>query len=153
MSSFLKFTVNEDSQMFPISIMTEPETAAIAECINELLPSPTQANYWFEPDLCILDEEFYEDGEEPVFGLLRCYTYNLTPKNGSVDENRIPHPFPSELLTKFSGKTFLVEPRQLGLSPWGKKVEIVFESVDLPLVEKPVNGIRASDLIAAALKQ
>lgn len=134
--------------MFPVSMMTEPETAAIAECLDDLIPSK-QTDYWFEPDLCILDEEFYKDGEEPDFGLLRCYTHNPNPKNGSLNETRIPYPIPREVLANLSGKTFRIEPRQLGLSPWAKIVEIVFESVSLP----PTTGVKASDLIRSALHQ
>jgi hypothetical protein len=89
-------------------------------------------------------------------------------------ESRLPHPIPQDILTKLAGKTFVVHPRQLGLNPWGKKVEVIFESVEAPApapapaptpVPPPVPvpdpappkpvvkaGIPVSALIAAALK-
>lgn len=143
--SSLKFTVKENDKLFPVCEMTEPECAAIEECVNDLIPSfcENRHDYWLEPDLCLLEE----DEEMPSYGLLCCYTHNPNPKNGSLAESRIPHPLPKEVLDQLAGKTFLVNPRQLGLSPWGNKVEVVFEAV------APVRGVKASVLIAAALKQ
>lgn len=145
--SSIKFFVKEDDKDFPVWQMTEPESAAIGECVDDLVPHESKwaDKYWFEADLCLLDED------EAPYGVLHCFTHNPSPKNGSLLESRIPHAIPEEVLQALSGKTFVVHPRQLGLNPWGKKVEIVFESI-LP-AEKPVNGIKASVLIAAALKQ
>jgi hypothetical protein len=125
--SFLKFFVKEDDRDFPVCHMSEPESAAIAECVNDLVPSKYEmlsTSFWFETDVCLLDEE----DEQPSFGLLRCYTYNQTAKNDSLDESRIPYPIPEDVVTSLAGKTFRVNPRQLGLNPWGVKVEITFES-------------------------
>jgi hypothetical protein len=105
--------------------MTEPESAAIEECVDDLLPM-SKGTYWFEPDLCLLDED---EDEMPSYGLVSCYTENPRPKDGSLGESRIPHPLPKELLDALQGKTFRVYPRQLGLNPWGEKVEIVFETL------------------------
>ena len=151
MASYLKFHVKENDSFFSLSEMSEPETAAIAECVEEILPQNRLASeFWLEADVCLQDEEFCENDELPSFGLLRCYTHNPTPKNTSLGECRIPHPLPREILTELSGKTFRVTPRQLGLSPWGAKVEVVFESQ--PSVISKSEGIKASTLIAAALK-
>jgi len=148
--SFLKFFVKEDGGDFPICHMSEPESAAIAECVDDLVPSKYQMmsnTFWFETDVCMLDEE----DEEPPFGLLRCYTHNPNAKNGSLGESRIPYTMPDDIVASLAGKTFRVNPRQLGLNAWASKVEITFESVAPK--ELPVKGIKASTLIAAALKQ
>lgn len=150
--SSIKFFVKEDGREFSVCEMSEPESAAIEECVDDLIPAQFKwsTELWFEVDLinlCVLDDE----EEESEWGVLRCFTHNLTPKNGSLLESRVPHPFPTEVLQALSGKTFVVYPRQLGVNPWGKKVEIVFESV-LPK-EEPVKGIKASALIAAALNK
>lgn len=142
--SYLKFFVKEDGREFPICDMSEPESAAIGECVNDLIPYSTE-NYWFEADTCLFDED------EAPYGILRCYTHNPSPSNGSVLESRIPHAIPQDLMSSLSGKTFFIQPRQLGLNPWGSKVELIFESL-LPK-EEPVKGIKASVLIAAALKK
>lgn len=89
--------------------------------------------------MCLWDE-YDENLGEPAFGILRCFQHNPAPKNGSLLESRLPCEFPEKLLKEFAGKTFRVYPRQLGLSPWGAKVEIVFEEP-------------TSVLVAAALKQ
>lgn len=120
-----------------------------------------------------------EDYVEPAYGLLRCFTHNPSPRNHSMYESRIPHPIPQKVLDKVAGKTFRVRPRQLGLNPWGDKVEITFESVSSPspppppvpptpnpepapapapappappAPPQPKAGVKVSDLIAAALK-
>jgi hypothetical protein len=143
--SSLKFFVKEDGREFPICDMSEPESAAIGECVNDLIPYSPE-DYWFEADTCLFDDE-----DEAPYGILRCYTHNPRPKNGSVLESRIPHAIPQDLMASLSGKTFRIQPRQLGLNPWGAKVELIFES--LLAKEEPVKGIKASVLIAAALKQ
>jgi hypothetical protein len=143
--SSLKFFVKEDGREFPVCEMSAPEGAAIGECVNDLIPYTTDS-YWFEADTCLFDED------EAPYGILRCYTYNPTPKDGSMDESRIPHPFPTELMEALSGKTFRVHPRQLGLSPWGTKVELVFEAPSVSASVR-VKGTKASALIAAALKK
>lgn len=137
--SSLKFFVNENNNRFSISNMSEPECYSISLCVEALLPSP-KGNYWFEVDTCLLEEE----DDSPSYGLVQCYQENPTPKDGSLGESRIPHPVPKELLDAVQGKRFHVDPIQYGLNPWGKSVEIVFESVK--------KGILASTLIAAALK-
>ena len=184
MPNILKFYVRENGRDFPICHMTEPEGAAIGECVDDLLPNSWGTEYWFEADTCILDyDEKDDDGdyEEPTFGLLRCFTHNPHPKNGSMMESHLPHPIPDAVLRKLAGKTFVVRPRQLGLNPWGAKVEVLFESVSpspappvppvpnpepapspapapaptpAPAPPKPAikTGIPASSLIAAALK-
>lgn len=155
MTTYLKFTVLEDGKHFSVGHMTEPESAAIEECVNGLVPSECEwrTDYWLEVDMCpSLDEEFRDDDadEEPNYGLLRCFAHNPNPKNSSQLESRIPHPLPKEVLEELAGKTIRVYPRQLGVNPWGSKVEIVFE----PHVTAPIkSGIKASALIAAALKQ
>lgn len=121
----LKFTVLENGVQFSVSHMSEPESAAIEECIDDLLPQ-AKGPYWFEPDLCLLDED---EDEMPSYGRVWCYTHNPKPNNGSLAESRIPHAVPQELLEALQGKTFRVYPRQLGVNPWGDKVEIVFETL------------------------
>ena len=188
MPSTLKFYVREDGRDFSISDMTEPESAAIAECVSDLIPSRFQytMNYWFEVDVCILeesdeDEDSEEEYQEPTYGLLRCFTHNPRPRNSSQMESRLPWQIPQEVLTSLAGKTFRVYPRQLGLNPWGKTIEVKFEDIQAPAPVpvppvpvpdpnpspapspapapapgpapiKPTTGIKVSDLIAAALK-
>ena len=179
MPTTLKFFVKEDGRDFAVCDMTEPEGAAIGECVDDLLPSSWGTEYWFEADTCVSEED--EDDNLPEYGLLRCFIHNPNPRNGSLFASRLPHPIPQDILTKLAGKTFVVRPRQLGLSPWGAKVEVLFESVEAP-APKPVppvpdpspapapapspspppapappkpavkTGIPASSLIAAALK-
>ena len=174
----LKFFIKEDDRDFPVCDMTEPESAAISECLDDLLPQTYTTNYWFEVDTCLFDED--DDDQEPVYGLVRCFTHHPIPKNGSVLENRLPYPIPQTVLDSLAGKTFRIHPRQLGLSPWGVKIEVTFASVSAerqPPLSAPIvpalaklpeilqaisadvsiptamkTGIRASDLIAAALK-
>jgi len=167
MPTSLKFFVREDGQDFPVSQMTEPETAAIAECVDDFVPSWT-APHWFETDTCL---DWDDDADEgPPYGLLCCYVHNPNPKNGSLLQSRLAHPIPQETLAQLAGKTFRVHPRQLGVNPWGAKVEIVFEpDPDSPKPVPPVPlpepepapapapapakaGIKASALIAAALQ-
>lgn len=145
----LKFTVREDDKEFSVSHMSEPECAAIEECINDLIPREFQytETFWFDVDMCFSGEE--EEDEMPNYGLLRCFTHNPNPKNGSLLEGRMPFPFPKKLLDELQGKTFRVHPRQLGVNPWGTKVEVIFEAA---AVKKPSAGVKASELIAAALK-
>jgi hypothetical protein len=181
MSTSLKFFVKENGTDFPISHMTEPETAAIEECVDDLIPSEHKfVSYWFEADTCILpegDEEEDDDFEEPAYGLLKCYTHHPNPKSFSIAGSRIPHPIPSDLLKQLAGKTFRVNPRQLGVNPWGAKVEITFEDVAVPAPSTSVSaplpapapapapaqpsvvslppakgGIKISELIGLALK-
>jgi hypothetical protein len=142
----LKFFVRENDNDFSISQMSEPESAAIQECIDDLIPHEFQFSEtcWVEADTCFSGEE--DDEDEPTYGRLRCFTHNPHPRNGSIVESRLPFPIPQALLQTLAGKTFQVYPRQLGLNPWGKKVEVVFEA---PPVK---SGIKASALIAAALK-
>lgn len=78
--------------------------------------------------MCLLDDVPEAELGEPDFGLLRCFTHNPAPKNGTVLESRLPSEFPQKALDALAGKTFRVYPRQLGLSPWAKTVEIVFEN-------------------------
>jgi hypothetical protein len=146
--SYLKFFVKENGRPFSVSEMSEPETAAIAECVDQLIPNTYQytSDYWLEVETCLIDEEFRD--EEPEYGIVRCYTQNPNPKNGSLGESRLHHPFPKELAEKLYGKIFHVTPRQLGLNPWGHSVEIIFED---PRPKTPLGGIKASALIAAAL--
>lgn len=184
MPTTLKFYVREDGQDFGINCMTEPECAAIGECVDDICQSDWGKNYWFEADTCLLDEDDGDEDDdyvEPTYGLLRCFTHNPAPRNYSIYENRIPYDIPQDILNKVAGKTFVVRPRQLGLNPWGKKVEILFESVAAPaptpvpvpaptpvasVVEKTtttssvsvpqaqknmIAGVLASDLIARAL--
>lgn len=174
MPTTLKFFVKENGNDFSVSDMTEPESAAIGECVDDLVPNTYDSVYWLETDTCLFDED-QEGDEEPKYGLLRCFTHNPNPQNGSLLESRLPHPIPQTILTKLSGKTFRIYPRQLGLSPWADKVEVVFEAVEpAPVPPQPVPdpqpepapapapapsppepvkpGIKASELIAAALQ-
>ncbi len=153
----LKFFVRENDKDFPVSHMTEPETAAIEECVHDLIPHDFQFSetFWFEADTCFGGED--DDDEEADYGRLRCFTHNPNPRNGSVLESRLPFPIPQALLALLAGKTIQVFPRQLGLSPWGQKVEIVFEGVapapaTAPAPTPAKSGVKASTLIAAALK-
>jgi hypothetical protein len=169
MPTTLKFFVKENNNDFSVSEMTEPECAAIGECVDDLLPHPYSLEYWFETDTCLFEEE--EDEEEPTYGLVRCFTHNPAPRNGSLLESRLPSEIPQAVLTKLAGKTFRVHPRQLGLSPWGEKVEVRFEAlspepspappvppVPIPQPEPepapapaPKVGVPVSHLIARAL--
>lgn len=139
----LKFFVKENDTDFPLSQMSEPETFAISECVRTLLPVSEEEDCWFEPDVCVFvrDEE-----EEPAYGLVRYYQENPNPKDYSLAESRIAKEIPQTVIDSLQGKTFRVKPKRYGVNPWGKKVEITFESV------KPVNGMKASELISLALK-
>lgn len=128
--SQLKFYVKEDGCDYPLSWMTAGERRAIEECVNNLLRSKINNHYWLEADTHILDQ----DG--PDFGLLRC-----------IDKMRSPCPIPLEILKNISGTTFRIHPPQTGPIPWAEGVEVVFEKVSV------IHGTKASDLIAAALKQ
>ena len=143
--SYLKFYVKEDDAPFSLSMMTAEEAAAIAECVNEIVSDDYKRsdNYWLEADTYIVDEEFYGGGVYPSFGLLRCF---LRTPTGCVRE---PYPLPAKLLNELCGKCFRVTPRQPSGTPWGEKIEILFDTIDLP----PGKGTKVSDLIAAALKQ
>lgn len=145
----IKFTVREDDRDFPVCDMSEPECAAIEECVEDLIPYTFKnaESFWFETDTCFAGED--DDEEMVEYGKLRCYTHNPNPQNGSLLESRLPFSFPSELLEQLGGKTFRVHPRQLGVNPWGTKIEIVFQDL---APKKPTSGVKASDLIAAALK-
>ena len=123
----IKFTVFENDSLFSISQMSEPETFAISLVVDDLLPKVKGDTYWFEVDTCLFPEDLEDEDEEPEYGLVKCYQYNPTPKNGSLGESRIPHPFPEEAFNALKGKTFLVHPKQYGVNPWGKKVEIKFQ--------------------------
>lgn len=136
--SAIKFYVIEDDETFSLSQMSEPECFAIEQCVYGRIPEP-EGNYWFEIDTCLFEED-----DESEYGLVRCCKENPNPKDGSERESKIPHQVPKELLA-LHGKTFRVYPVQYGLSPWGKKVEIRFESF-------PQQGVKASDLIQAALQ-
>jgi hypothetical protein len=134
MSSQIRFFVYENGDLFPISSMTEPETAAIQECVQDLLPSAfSMGDVWMDVDTCLYDDEDADQDEddykEPEYGLLKCRTLNLKPKNGSLGEMSIAGTIPDEILRIVNGKRFTVHPRQLGLSPWGQKVEIQFETL------------------------
>jgi hypothetical protein len=140
MTTTLNFFIREDNRDFPVSEMSEPEGAAIEECVEDLIPSRFESTvFWFETDTCHLDED------DVPYGTLRCFTHNPTPRNGSLLESRIPYPIPKEVLDALAGKTFVIRPPQYGVNPWGQKVEVTFE-------QKPKSGILASELIAAALK-
>jgi hypothetical protein len=144
--SFLKFFVEENGTDFPLCHMSAPEMDAIEECVDALCPEPTSPDYWFEVDTLPELSTEVEEEEEVPYGVVWCYKHNPNPKNGSVLESRLPHTLPDELIHALSGKSFVVHPRQLGLNPWGKEVRIRFEEL------VPKKGIKASDLIAAALR-
>lgn len=145
--SSLKFTVKEDGELYPVCQMSTHDAAAIEECIDALLPAPASDKYWFVVETCI-DEEDDEEEMAP-YGLVKCVTFNKEdPVLGVLQGNNDPYPLPEELINAISGKTFTVYPIQYGVNPWGKKVEIIFESCPPP---KP-KGVKASALIAAALK-
>ena len=122
--SYIKFTVREDGKEFPLSSMTEPECAAIQECVEDLVPI-AYTSCWLEVDT--LPDLTLELEDSVPYGIIICYTHNPNPANGSLLESRLEHPFPEDIRKKLQGKTFTVTPRQLGLNPWGKKVEVVFE--------------------------
>ncbi len=122
--------MREDGNEFPICDMSEPEAAAIGECVIDQIPGMLQfgKGYYIEADTCLgLDETIEE--EMPSYGLLRC----LSTSNGT------PHEFPSEVINALAGKFFRVSPKQYGMNPWGKKVFILFESVPKtePCLVKP----------------
>ena len=153
----LKFFVKEDGSDFSICDMTEPETAAISECISDLIPAKYQfTSIWFEADTCILEEDEDDDYEEPKYGLLRCYRHHPNPKSFSQEDMRLPAPIPQEVLDHLAGKTFIIRPTQYGLNPWGKKVEVIFESIlsdpEITPAQTP-NTVPISVLIAAALQK
>jgi len=148
--SYLKFFVRENGNQFAVSEMSEPESAAIEECVSDLLPMP-KGPYWFEPDTTLLDLDLEDD---VAYGVVWCYTDNPNPKNTSLGESRIPHPVPNELVEAVQGKTFHVYPRQLGVNPWAHTVESVFEAPSIPGTPSGTpSGIKASELIARALQQ
>ena len=121
----IKFTVRENDELFPICHMSSHEAAAIEECIQELVPDSISRSYWFEVDM---SPEVDTDEDVP-YGVLACLTHNPKPLDWKLKNLSIPHPFPKGLLKKLSGKTFVVNPVQYGVNPWGKKVEIVFETL------------------------
>lgn len=125
--SQLKFYILENGADFPLSNMTEPERAAIHECISEHFPNSWPTNdTWHEVDTCILEED---DEEEPDYGLVKCRQQNLAPKNGSLGELSIPAPFEADKIRKYLGKTLQIYPVQLGLSPWSENVQVRFDTV------------------------
>lgn len=137
MSTQIRFFVYENGNLFSLSQMTEPESAAISECVHDLLPSTfTMRNFWMEVETCLFDEDDDEDedGEykEPDYGLLKCRRHNPKPNNGSWGQSSIAGPIPDDILQLVNGKRFEVHPRQLGLNPWGDKVEIQFETLSSP---------------------
>jgi hypothetical protein len=149
--SKIRFTVREDDKEFSVSHMTEPEQAAIQECVEDLLPKLPEY-LWWQVETCLVDEEDmleveaeYPEQDQP-YGLIKCRKINPNPRNGSMAEESIPAKIPEPALQALQGKTFRVRPRQLGLSPWGAKVEIVFEAPKA----KPM---LASELIQRALSQ
>lgn len=130
----LKFFVRENDNDFSVSEMSEPESAAISECVDDLLPTRWELDYWFETETCLFDET---DDVDPEYGLVRCFTHNPRPSNGSQLESRLPFPIPQEVLDSIAGKTFRVYPRQLGVNPWGSKVEVRFEPIPVPVPPVP----------------
>jgi hypothetical protein len=114
--SRLEFTVLEDGKEFALCDMSEPELAAIEECIVASLPNH-KGKYWFEVDTL-------NDDESPK-GRILCFQENPNPKNQSIAEMRIFHPLPKEL-EELNGERIRIAPRQLGLSPWGDLVEVIF---------------------------
>lgn len=114
--SRLEFTVLEDGKEFALCDMSEPELAAIEECIVASLPNH-KGKYWFEVDM-IVDDEARR-------GRILCFQENPNPKNQSPAELQMPHPLPKEL-EELNGKRIRIAPRQLGLSPWGDLVEVIF---------------------------
>ena len=122
MPTSLKFFVYENGTQFSVSEMSEPESAAISECVDYLLPKSKSASYWFETDVCLLDAE----DEDAAYGRVWCYTHNLNPRDGSQAESRLPHLIPDELKA-LAGKRYHITPRQYGVNPWKHPVEIHFE--------------------------
>ena len=116
MPSFLKFSVYQDNVEFPVSDMSEPECAAIEECVKDLIPSSYSYNsgFLFDVETSVADDLVEEEG----CGLLKC-----------MNDDQRPVPFPYELLKFLGGKKFRVKPNQYGLNPWGKKVHILFEAL------------------------
>jgi hypothetical protein len=143
MSTQIRFFVYENGNLFSLSQMTEPESAAISECVHDLLPSIfSMRDFWMEVETCLFDEDEDEDEDEdgeykePDYGLLKCRRHNPKPNNGSWGQSSIAGPIPDDILKLVNGKRFEVHPRQLGLNPWGDKVEIQFET--LPSSAAPV---------------
>lgn len=124
MATSIKFFVYENGTLFSVSEMSEPESAAISECVDYLLPTSKSASYWFEPDVCLLDPK----DEDAAYGRVWCYTHTLNPKDGSQAESRLPHPIPQEL-KELAGKRYHITPRQYGVNPWGHSIEIRFETL------------------------
>jgi hypothetical protein len=122
MVTSLKFFVREHGNVLPVFQLTSNECDAIQECVEDLIPTSFQGlgSLWFEADMCTDDEASY--------GLLRCFSPNPNPTNGSLAASRLPAEFPPQVLDVLKGKTCAVRPRQFGLSPWGERVEIVFET-------------------------
>lgn len=127
MPTTLKFFVRENDQEFPVCFMSSKEADAIGECVDDLIPNEYQMSdvFWLEADLVFSGED--DNDDDPAYGRLRCYTYNPNPSNGSLAESRIPFEMPEELVQMLAGKTFRVNPRQLGVNAWGERVEIRFE--------------------------
>lgn len=135
MPSFLKFFVYENNEEFPVCDMSAPECGAIEECVKNIIPtsySYISSGFLFDVETSIADEAVEEEG----CGLLKC--------NIIVNGKERAAPMPYELLKFLAGKKFRVKPKQYGLNPWGKKVEILFEAlpprVVLPLT-RPATAV------------
>lgn len=118
-----KVTVYEKGQEFKPSLMTEPEVAAILECIHELFRTYGTRIYF---DATVDEEE----------DTLVIHCYEETPDG--KDSHWIP--FPKEWEAKaipmsnrrvfnLIGDKIPITPRQLGLSPWNF-VEIKITNYD-----------------------
>lgn len=117
----IKFYLREDGEDFPISNLSGQEAPAIEECVTKLFPEKYGASYWFEVDMSP------EDDFVP-YGVVKCKTYNKDPKN--LLYANIPHPIPRTILQRVSGKAFRIYPIQYGVNPWGKVVEVIFETLE-----------------------
>jgi hypothetical protein len=133
MPSFLKFFVYENNVEFPVPDMSEPECAAIEECVKNLIPPAYNytSGFVFDVETLTIDDIVEEEG----CGLLKC--------NSMLNGEKRAVPIPYELLKFLAGKKFRVKPNQYGINPWGRKVEILFEAlpprVIIPLTRPAVS--------------
>jgi hypothetical protein len=122
----MKFYVRENGHIFGTNEMSGQEWAAIEECVTNLVMEmdPSSA---YSQDRTWAEAEMPDYDDAVSYGLLNFYTINPAPKNNSEAESRTPAQIPAGILATLVGKTFPISPPQYGLSPWGEKVEIVFE--------------------------
>ena len=117
----VRFFVYENDVLLPLSSLSGQELASIDKCVKDIADlcvsmanMPSKNEFYFHSETLLVENE----EEEPVYGLLQCRAHTNSPAA-----------IPKEILANINGKSFKVTPQKLGLSPWGKNVEIKFETI------------------------